>query len=73
MNDPQNQDNKNQFFIKKKVTFVEKPQLKTIIFQNNKHLYLIHPLSDVFKGTIVIRALLTLHGGPLEITLTVPL
>ena len=50
MNDPQNQDNKNQFFIKK-VTFVQKPQLKIIIFQNNKHLYLIHPLSDVFKGT----------------------
>ena len=72
MNDPQNQDNKNQFFIKK-VTFVQKAQLKIIIFQNNKHLYLIHPLSDVFKGTTVIRALLTLHGGSLENTLTVPL
>ena len=31
-----------------------------------------HP-HKVFKGIVMIRALLSLHGGTLEITLTVPL
>ena len=36
--------------------------------------YQIHTWSDkAFKGTVVNRELLSLHGGSLEITLTVPL
>ena len=47
---------------------MEKNSLK-----KQKKLYLIHSLSDkAFKGTVVNRALPSLHGGLLEITLTVP-
>ena len=49
-------------------------QLKIISFQNYKQWYLIHSPSDKgFKGTIVNRALPSLHEGSLEIMLTVPL
>ena len=40
------------------VIFEEKPQLKSINFQNCKHWYLIHTWSDnAFKGSVVNRAL----------------
>ena len=56
------------------VTLVEKPQFKTICFQNYEHGYLIHTWSDkALKGTVVSRALPCLKWGSLEITLTVPL
>ena len=39
-----------------------------------KNGYLIHTWSDkVFKGTVVNRALPSLHGGSLKIIITVPL
>ena len=41
---------------------------------NSLKKYLIHTWSEhTFKGTIEIRTLPSLHGGSLEITLTVPL
>ena len=43
----------------------ENPQMK--INSLKKKWYLVH----TFKGTVVNRALSSLHGGPLEITLTV--
>ena len=52
------------------VTFVEKPQLKKIGFQNYKYWYLIHAWS---LGTIVNQTSSSLHEGPLETILIVPL
>ena len=41
-------------------------------FQNYKHLSLIHTLSNkAFNGTVLKLALPSLHGGSLEIRLTV--
>ena len=46
-------------------------QLKIIIFQSHKIWYKINTRSDkAIKGTIVNRALLSLHGGSLEIPIT---
>ena len=57
-----------------KVTVVDKPQLKIIIIQNDKHWYLNRTLLDkAFKGTVVNHTLTSLHERSLEITLTVPL
>ena len=48
--------------------------LKIFIFQNYKHWYLNHTCSEkAFQGTVVNRALSSLHWGLLEIKLTVPL
>ena len=50
----------------------ETAQLKIISFWNYKHGYLIHTWSDKdFKGSVVNRALPSLHGGSLEIMLTI--
>jgi len=50
------------------VTFAEKSQ-----FLKQKHGVLIHSWSDkALKSTLVNRALPSLHGGSLEITLAVP-
>ena len=50
------------------VTFVENPEWKINSFQNYKHSHLIHTWSGkAFKGTIVNRALPSLHDGSLEI------
>ena len=51
------------------VTFEEKPQLKTMSFQNYKEGFVIPQL----QGTVVNWALLSLCQGSLEITPTVPL
>ena len=45
-----------------------KPQLKITSFTNYKHWYLIHKWSDALSDSAVPF----LHGGSLEITLTVP-
>ena len=54
----------------RKPLFLDKPQLKFIIFKNYNHEYLIHTRSDN-KGTLVNRA--SSSGGSIEITRTVPL
>ena len=47
---------------------------KLNILESGQRQFLPHFLSDLsFKGTVVNRALLSFHGGSLEITLTVPL
>ena len=52
------------------VTFVEKPLLKIINFQNYKRWYLIPNRSNkVFKCTVVNLTLPSVHGGSLEVTL----
>ena len=54
------------------ITFGEKPQIKIISFQNCTHEYLIHTWTEKsFKGTIVNRALSSLHKGSPAVTLTV--
>ena len=54
--------------------FTEKPQIKIICLKKQKHGYLNHTLSDkAFRSTLVNRALPSLHGWSLKITLTVPL
>ena len=56
------------------VTFVEKPQLKRISFENYTHWNLIHTWSDTaFKGTFVNPTESSLHWRSLKITLTVSL
>ena len=56
------------------VTFVDNPQLNLICFQSLKQWFLIHTWSDKgIKGTVVNRAMPSMHRGSLEITLTVPL
>ena len=58
---------------KAQVTFEEKPQLKTISFENYTHWNLILTWSDrVFKGTVVNQTFPSLHVGSLVITHTVP-
>ena len=53
--------------------FRRKPANGKNSLKKQKKLYLIHSLSDkAFKATVVNRALPSLHGGLLEITLTVP-
>ena len=55
------------------VTFAEKPQMKIISLKKQKHWYLINTWSEkAFKGTVVNRALPSVDGGSLKITLTVP-
>jgi len=54
------------------VIFVEKPQLKKISFLNYKHLHLFHT-DKALKTTVENQALGSLHGGSLEIALTVSL
>ena len=55
------------------VTFAEKPQLKKKSLMKQKHGYLIHTSSfTASKGTVVNRALPSLHGGSLEIALKFP-
>ena len=59
---------------KAQVTFVEKPQLKRISFENYTHWNLIHTWSDTaFKGTFVNPTESSLHWRSLKITLTVSL
>ena len=48
--------------------------MKINSLKKQKHGYLFNTRSDkAFKGTVVNKALPSLHGGSLEITLTVPL
>ena len=50
-----------------------KPANENISLNKQKDGYLIHTWSvKAFKGTVVNQALPSLHGGSLEITLTVP-
>ena len=51
------------------VLLVEKQQLRIICFHNYKHGYLIITL---LKGSLVNKALLSLHGGSLKLRFTVP-
>ena len=63
-------------FISKKYAshFVEKSEMKMNSLKMNKHECLIQTWSGkAFKGPVVNRALPSLDGGSLEITLTVPL
>ena len=54
------------------VPFADKPQMKINSLKKLKHGDLIHTWSDkAFKGTVVNRALTSLHGESLEITFTV--
>ena len=56
------------------VTFAKKPQMKINSLKKQKHLYLLYIWSGInVKGTDVNRALSSLLGWSLEITLTVPL
>ena len=71
-----NSDNSNIFSccINMLVTFVKNSKLKIISFKNYKHFNSIHTWSDkAFNRTVLNPALSPLHGGSLEITLTVPL
>ena len=53
--------------------FSEKPKLKLSSLNKQNNWYLIHSYADkAFKGTVVNQTLLSLVGGSLEITLTVP-
>jgi len=69
-------DSKNVFFlyvfpIKKCASNFHRETVKQ--FRETKHWYLIHSWSDkAFKDTVVNQVLPSLHGGPIEITLTVP-
>ena len=48
--------------------------MKMNSLKKQKNAYLIHTWSDeAFKGTVVNRTMSSLHGGSLEITLTVPI
>ena len=50
------------------------PAEEIISFQTYKHRYLIRTWSEKgFKGTVVNWAMSSLHGGSLEISLTIPL
>ena len=51
----------------------ENPQMKINISNKQKHAYLCIPDQKAFKGTGANLALPSLHGGSLEITLTIPL
>ena len=54
--------------------FCGEPTLENNQYFNYEHRYPIYTWSDTaFKGTVVNRALSSLHGGSLEFTLTVPL
>ena len=53
---------------------IENPQQKIISFRIYKHWYQNHAWSDkAFKGTVVHQALSSLHGGSLDVMLTVSL
>ena len=55
------------------VTFAEKQQVKMNSLKKQKHLDLFHTWSNKgLKGSFVNPTLPSLHGGSLEITLTVP-
>ena len=55
--------------------FINSDDLSIVyLLKKQKHGYLIYTWSDkAFKGAVVNRTLPFLHGGSLEITLTVPL
>ena len=59
------------FLIRKKcaIYFCKNPQMKINILKEQKHGYLIHTwIRKAFKGTVVNRALPSLHRGSHEIT-----
>ena len=71
-----NSDNSQMFSCNRnaQISFAENSHVKLISFQNQKHWYLIYASSDkALKGIVVNRALSSLNGESLEITLTVPL
>jgi len=56
----------------RKLIYAKKPQMKIYSLKKQNHWYLIRTWSDkAFKGTVVNRALTSLHGGLLEIMLTI--
>ena len=67
-----NSDNSNMIScsINAQVTFLEKPQLQIISFQDYNHSY---QISTFWDKAVVNQALPFLHWGSLEIALTVPL
>ena len=51
--------------------YAENPQMKINSLKKQKHSYLIQTGSDkAFKGRVVNRALPSLHGGSVKVTLT---